>query len=292
MHWRTFVDWIFLILGFFQSLFLLLKYRPVVIFCKGGYVCVPMALAAVLFRKPIILHESDSVSGLANRILMKCAKIVCTGFPLEGSSKYVFTGNPIRSDFLEVSEADQNRGYELTGFSHERSTILVMGGSQGALYINQQVQEVLPQLVESHQVVHITGPGKGVDFSHHSYCQFEYLQDELKYIYAIADLAISRAGANSLADLAHFRIPSIIIPLPSAANNHQLLNAQFFAKRGAVIILEQEKVAAVDFQQTIESLINDQNRLSDMKNALQQLSIPDAATKIVDSILEPMQKRK
>lgn len=170
--------------------------------------------------------------GIANRIASKLAAIVCVAFPnlLKKGSKYRMTGNPIRS---EIAEGNAKEGYEFTGFKEELPVLLVWGGSQGAAEINEMIESDFENFTREFQIVHITGPGKSVSKSSLNYIHFEYLDEELKHVYAITDLVIGRAGANSLYELAYLKKPNIIIPL---SNTDQLNNAHYFEEKGAGII--------------------------------------------------------
>lgn len=285
-HPRIFVDWMLIILGFGQSLWLLIRYRPALVFCKGGYVCVPMALAASLIRIPIIAHESDMVPGLANRIIARFASTVCSGFPLNIFPKYVFTGNPLRMEMLVPPSDAPEKAYEFTKLDPNLPIILVMGGSQGAEWINQAIFKILPELLKKYQVVHLTGQGKEGEFQHPRYRQYPYLQDELQWMYSIASLVISRSGAGSLAELAFFGLPAILIPLPAAANNHQQKNAEYFAQRGAAEIITQLPINIPKIALAIDQLFVNEAKRTAMGQAMRALATPDAAERIAGELLK------
>lgn len=234
--WRNFIDPILVFLGFIQSLIILIRFRPHVIFSKGGYVSLPVVLAGFLLRRRIILHESDSRMGLANRIASKLANTVCVAFPelAEKGGKFHLTGNPIRS---EIKQGNAQKGYRLTGFKKGLPILLVWGGSQGAAQINGLIEEGFDKFTKAFQVIHITGAGKSLKKKHPNYVRFDYLGEELKHIYAITDMVIGRAGANSLYEVAALRKPNIIIPLKNA---DQLGNARYFEEKQAGIILKKE----------------------------------------------------
>lgn len=280
------VEWIFMVMGFFQSFWLLFRHRPLAVFCKGGYVGVPMAFAAWLCRYPIIAHESDTVAGLANRIIDRLAGTVCTGFPITGSIKYRFTGNPVRTDLMNLGRQEYLKAYELTGFKESVPTVLVMGGSQGAQFLNETVEKILLQLVEEFQVIHITGIGKGIAFQHANYTQYSHVHDELAYLYSITDIAVSRAGAGSISELAYFHIPTIYIPLPSSAGDHQRKNAQFVVEKGGGVLLDQDAVNSEQLLEEIQKLQSDETRREGMKRALIEISDDEAAEKIAGVILD------
>ena len=277
--WRNFVDPIFVILGFFQSLWILIRFWPHAVFTKGGFVSIPVALAAFILRRPIVLHESDSVMGLSNRIVSKLARKVCVAFPdvIQEKDKLEFTGNPIR---LSVLEGDMQKGYQLTGFNPHKPVLLVWGGSQGAQEINEIVEQNFSYIKSTFQIIHITGYGKQTSIQDESYIQFEYLGEELKHIYAITDLVVGRSGANSLYELALMQKPNILIPLKSSAHNHQQLNAEYFEKMGASLILRNQSLHDV-----LTALWHNPEKQERMKEALADVAKPDAAAKIAELIL-------
>jgi len=234
--WQNFVDPFFVALGFFQSFFILIRFWPHVVFSKGGFVGLPVVLAAFILRRKIILHESDSRMGIANRISSKLANHVCVAFPnlLKKNKKYRMTGNPIRP---EIATGSATEGFKLTGFKKSLPVLLVWGGSQGAFQINQMIEEEFKELTREFQIVHITGKGKSIKKRSLHYVHFEYLDENLKHIYAITDLVIGRAGANSLYEIAYLKKPNIIIPLKNA---DQIKNADYFSRNGASIIHTKE----------------------------------------------------
>ena len=277
-----------MVLGFFQSIFILISFRPQVVFSKGGYVSLPVVFAAFLMRIPIILHESDSRMGLTNRLTARMAKIVCVAFEdlLQGK-KYHLTGNPIRSDILN---GEAKKGYQLTGFNDKMPVLLVWGGSQGAQQINQLLMADLEQFTSCFQVIHVTGKGKcevrGARCDEDSnaalrtphsalknYISFEYLGNELRDIYAITDLMIGRAGANSLFEIAALQKPNIIIPL---LNSDQQNNARYFEKKKAALVYQKGDNL---FEMTLDLWQNKALR-SQMRKALKELSHPHAAEEI------------
>ena len=234
--WRNFIDPFFVLIGFFQSFVILIRFWPHVIFSKGGYVSLPVVLAAFILRRRVILHESDSRMGIANSIASKLASTVCVAFPnlLKKGKKYRMTGNPIRP---EIAKGSAEKGYKLTGFEKGLPVLLVWGGSQGAAEINNLIAENFKDFTREFQIVHITGKGKSIGKKSPRYVHFDYLDKELKHIYAITDLVIGRAGANSLYELAYLKKPNIIIPLNNA---DQLNNAHYFEEKKASVIYKKE----------------------------------------------------
>ena len=275
--WQNFIDPIFVIIGFFQSLIILIRFWPHVIFSKGGYVSVPIAFAAFILRRPLILHESDSRMGIANRISSKIAKRVCVAFPdlWEKCQKCILTGNPIRSEILD---GNPETGYKLTGFTSSRPTVLVWGGSQGAQEINEIIEKEFHRLKIHFQIIHITGAGKEVSIKDPAYSPFEYLGEELKHIYSITDFIVGRAGANSLYEIALVQKPNIIIPLNNA---DQQMNAQYFEEKGASIIMRESH----ELFDLLTALYNNPEKQKSMRQALKLIAKPHATEKIAELII-------
>lgn len=230
--------------GFSEARKFLKEYRPDVVFSKGGFVSVPVVRAAASLGIPCILHESDMTPGLANKLCVPVAVKVCCNFPetlkLLPASKAVLTGSPIRS---ELSQGDRIAGLDLCGFSANHPVIMVIGGSLGAVNVNKAVREALPKLLMDFQVVHLCGKGK-VDnllLNTAGYKQFEYVKSELKDLFAMADVVISRAGANAICELLALKKPNILIPLPaSSSRGDQLLNAKSFESQGFSIVIHED----------------------------------------------------
>ena len=232
--------------GYFEALHLMKRYKPDVVFSKGGFVAVPVVLAAKHYKIPVIIHESDMTPGLANKICIPSAAKVCCNFPETlkylPEGKAVLTGSPIRAELLQ---GDRLAGLQYTNLSAAKPIILVIGGSLGSVKVNGAVRSILPKLLEQFQVIHICGKGN-LDESligTPGYVQYEYVDSPLKHLFAAADLIVSRAGANSICEILALRKPNVLIPLSAAASRgDQILNANSFAKQGYSTVLEEEKV--------------------------------------------------
>lgn len=219
--------------------------KPDVIFSKGGFVSVPVVLAGKQNRVPVIIHESDMTPGLANKIAIPCAAKVCCNFPetLEHlpQEKAVLTGSPIRQELLSGNKL---AALDFCGFTSDKPVILVIGGSLGAVAVNNAVRSALPKLLENFQIIHLCGKGK-MDESltdTKGYRQFEYIKEELHDLFALADIVISRAGANAICELLALRKPNLLIPLSAnASRGDQILNARSFERQGFSIVLEEEE---------------------------------------------------
>jgi UDP-N-acetylglucosamine--N-acetylmuramyl-(pentapeptide) pyrophosphoryl-undecaprenol N-acetylglucosamine transferase len=224
------------------------KHRPDVVFSKGGFVSVPVVRAAASLGIPCVLHESDMTPGLANRLCIPVAYQVCCNFPetlrMIPGAKAVLTGSPIRE---ELTKGSRLAGLNLCGFSANIPVVLVMGGSSGAAQVNKAVRSALPKLLLGYQVVHLCGKGK-VDnllLNTPGYRQFEYVKNELKDLFAMADVVISRAGANAICELLALKKPNILIPLPAASSRgDQILNARSFESQGFSCVIQEDDLTA------------------------------------------------
>ena len=233
----------------------ILQYHPDIVFSKGGFVSVPVVLAAKHYKIPVIIHESDMTPGLANKICIPAAKKVCCNFPETlnylPKDKAVLSGSPIREELLT---GDRLSGLQYAGLSANRPVILVIGGSLGSVTVNHAVRSILPKLLSQFQVIHICGKGN-LDESligTSGYVQYEYVDKPLRHLFAAADLIISRAGANSICEILALRKPNILIPLSAAASRgDQILNANSFAKQGFSTVLEEEVLTSDTLYQAV-----------------------------------------
>lgn len=230
--------------GFSEARKYLKEYRPDVVFSKGGFVSVPVVRAASSLGIPCIIHESDMTPGLANRLCIPAACKVCCNFPETMRSlpadKAVLTGSPIRA---ELTQGNPVAGLDLCGFTANKPVIMVIGGSLGAANVNKAVREALPKLLEDFQVVHLCGKDKidNLLLNTAGYKQFEYIKAELKDLFAMADIVISRAGANAICELLALKKPNILIPLPaSSSRGDQILNARSFESQGFSIVISED----------------------------------------------------
>lgn len=231
---KTVPDFFRFFRGIWQSYWLLRKIKPALVFSSGGYVALPVALAAKLRGIPVLSHETDSYPGLANRIISKVAEKIFLGYQSAAGyfpeKKTQYVGNPISKKLFQGS---RERALKTLGFIPEKPLLMVMGGSQGAKQINELIWQILPELAEEWQIVHLTGQGpiaKGQGLK--NYKSFEYVKDEYVDFLTAADLMITRGGGNSLAEIAALGKPAIVIPLPlpAAAGDHQRKNADEMCK--------------------------------------------------------------
>ena len=252
--------------------------KPDIIFSKGGFVSVPVVLAAKRRHVPAIIHESDMTPGLANKLTLPAATKVCCNFPetLEHlpEGKAVLTGSPIRQELLT---GDKYKAREFLHFTSDKPVIMVVGGSLGAVAVNEAVRQILPELLKSFQVIHLCGRGK-VDASLsglEGYAQFEYIKEELRHLFALTDLVISRAGANAICELLALHKPNLLIPLSAnASRGDQILNARSFERQGFSVVLEEEELDHTILLNAIQALYkNRDSYITAMKNSSQQNSI-------------------
>ena len=275
---QNFTDPFRVLKGFGEAKRLIKELQPDVIFSKGGFVSVPVVLAGKHNKVPTIIHESDMTPGLANKIAIPSATKVCCNFPetLEHlpKDKAVLTGSPIRQELLS---GNRIAAMDLCHFSADKPVILVIGGSLGSVAVNNAVRLALPELLEHFQIVHLCGKGKVDDSltSMKGYTQFEYIKDELRDIFALADIVISRAGANAICELLALRKPNLLIPLSAnASRGDQILNARSFERQGFSMVLEEEELTKESLLEAVRKLYNDRSRFMDaMRDSNQQNSI-------------------
>lgn len=257
--WKNFSDPFRVLKGYGQAVSLMKKIKPDVVFSKGGFVSVPVVLAARHCHIPAIIHESDITPGLANKIAIKGAKKVCCNFPETmkylPADKAVLTGSPIRR---ELFSGNAENAIRLCNFKdHSKPVLLIIGGSLGSKIVNEAVRKVLPELLEKFYVIHLCGKGN-LDNSLSGtigYAQFEYASSELTDMFALADMAISRAGANSICELLALHKPNILIPLSAAASRgDQVLNANSFKKQGFSYVLEEEHLTAESLLKAVQEV--------------------------------------
>lgn len=262
--------------------------KPDVIFSKGGFVSVPVVLAGKSRHVPTIIHESDMTPGLANKLSLSAATKVCCNFPETlnylPEGKAVLTGSPIRQELLS---GDKYKARNLLGFTSDKPVILIVGGSLGSVVVNDAVRGVLPELLKTYQVIHLCGRGK-VDESLkdlEGYAQFEYVKEELKDLFALTDIVISRAGANAICELLALHKPNLLIPLSAnASRGDQILNARSFERQGFSVVLEEEELNQEVLLSSINQLYeNRETYIHTMKQSSQQNSI-DTIMDLIESV--------
>lgn len=287
---QNFTDPFRVIRGFGEASRLIRLLRPDVIFSKGGFVTVPVVLAGRKCKVPTIIHESDMTPGLANKLSIPSAWKVCCNFPETVSKlpkdKAVLSGSPIRQELLS---GDKLKALDFTGFSSDKPVILVIGGSLGAAAVNEAIRKILPDLLKDFQIIHLCGKNKldpslnGID----GYVQYEYIKDELKDLFALTDIVISRAGANAICELLALNKPNLLIPLPaSASRGDQILNARSFERQGFSAVLEEEEMTGEKLLSAIRELYRDRAQYAEaMRRSSQQDSI-DTIIELIESAVQ------
>lgn len=295
---QNFLDFFKAPIGFLQSLWILLIFMPDVVFSKGGYASVPVILAASIYRIPIIVHESDAVPGSANRLLAKFANNVVLAYPSAQeffeSARVAIFGNPVRPEVVGGDPAAARTALHLT---ESRPTVFFFGGSQGAQIINWAVVEGLNDMLRNFQIIHQIGQTnydevikytreKGVKEGRDGYLAYKLMDAEtLKNAYAAADLVVSRAGANSIAEIAANGKPCILIPLANSANDHQRMNAYEIAKIGGALVLEESNLGQHILLQKINDILQNQELKSSMSERVRAFYHPQAADNIAQGII-------
>lgn len=287
---KNFTDPFKVLKGCMEARRIIRKLQPDVVFSKGGFVSVPVVLAAAHYKIPVILHESDMTPGLANRICIPSARKVCCNFPETLShlpkQKAVLTGSPIRQELLT---GDAVKALRFTGLTPDRPVLLVMGGSLGATAVNEAVRSILPRLLKEFQVIHLCGKGK-VDPSLSAlsgYVQYEYIQDELKDLFALSDIVISRAGANAICELLALRKPNLLIPLSAAASRgDQILNARSFERQGFSLVMEEEAVTPEALLAAVHQLYENRISFTDAMAASQQTDAIETITGLIEEAVK------
>jgi len=279
-----------IVAGFFKSLFLLLWSRPDIIFSTGGYTSFPAVIAGYILRIPIVLHEQNVLPGKTNRLLARLAQKIAVSFDESSrylrSSKVEYTGNPVRRSILEIKEKT----------SFDGGTVAFIGGSQGALSINDAVIGMLPLLGSApavKRIIHITGRAdhERINDLRRSYSgpvvyePHAYMKD-MSGVLSDSDLIVSRAGATMIAEITACGLPSVLIPYPFASEKHQDINAGVLKDKGAALVLSQDKLSARSLLDIISPLIADPGRLRHMSVNSSKLAKKNAVERILDLLYE------
>ncbi len=283
---KNFTDPFKVIHGFDQAHHILRTTKPDIVFSKGGFVSVPVVLAAWKLGIPAIIHESDMTPGLANRIASRGATRICCNFPETlaylPANKAVLTGTPIRE---ELRLGNKERALSFCGFTPDKPVLLIMGGSIGSVFINNAVRESLDTLLETYQIIHLCGKGNTDDALNgkQGYQQYEYISRELPDLFAAASLVVSRAGANAICELLALHKPNILIPLSrNASRGDQILNAQSFEKQGFSYVIEEENVTAQSLLAAISYVDHNQESYKEAMEKSGQLNSIDTIVGLIE----------
>ena len=278
---KNFTDPFKVMKGIMQAYRILSKEKPDVVFSKGGFVAVPVVIAATMKKIPVVAHESDMTPGLANKLSAPFCDKLCVTF--RESLKYikdnkgVLTGSPIREEILK---GNKEKGKEFCGFNDNKEILFIMGGSLGSKLINEEIRKNLERLLEKFNIIHICGKGN-IDTSLNKkkgYKQFEYVTEELPDLMKAADYIISRAGANSIFEFLALKKPTLLIPLSKkASRGDQILNSKSFEKEGYSLMIEEENLVGDALYNKILELKNRKDELiknmenSDSKNGVESI---------------------
>ena len=284
---KNFSDPFRVLKGIGEARALMKELDPDIVFSKGGFVAVPVVRAAAARHIPVISHESDMTPGLANKLSMPMAKKICCNFPETAATlpaeKAVVTGTPVRAELLSGS---RENGYRFTRVDRDRPVLMIIGGSLGATAVNEAVRRILPQLLPTFNVVHLCGKGK-VDPSLNGlagYRQYDYIREELADLFALADIVISRAGANAICELLALRKPNLLIPLSAkASRGDQILNAASFEKQGYSMVLQEDDMTDEDLLKAVFELYENRSRYIE---AMEKNTQKDSVTIITELIEE------
>jgi UDP-N-acetylglucosamine--N-acetylmuramyl-(pentapeptide) pyrophosphoryl-undecaprenol N-acetylglucosamine transferase len=284
---KNFTDPFKVLKGILQAIVILKKEKPNIVFSKGGFVAVPVVIAAHLSKIPVIAHESDLTPGLANRLSAPYCTRVCVTFPESvkniKDNKGVLTGTPIREELLKGSRI---LGRQICGFEDKKPVLLIIGGSLGSKFINDTIRKVIDKLIESYNIVHICGKGnidKSLE-SRKSYKQFEYISEELPHVMNAADIVISRAGANAIFELLALRKPNLLIPLSKkSSRGDQILNAASFERSGYSLVIQEDDLNERILLEKLEELYENKDKFI---NKMSSSSIKNGVDNIIRLIQE------
>ena len=288
---KNFTDPLKVIKGIFEARKIIKKQKPDIVFSKGGFVSVPVVLAAFFNRVPVIAHECDITPGLANKLVAPYCTKVCVTFPeaVKGikNGKGVVTGNPIRR---ELFEGNKIKAYEICGFKNKKPVLMIIGGSLGSKVINEVIRAKLEKLILEYNIIHICGSGN-IDkllLDKNGYKQFEYTKDELPHLLASADIVVSRAGANVIFELLALKKPNLLIPLSAkASRGDQILNAKSFEKSGYSMVIQDEELIPDNLEIKIRELYNDRDKYIENMNG----SNTEKSIDLIVGLIEKYRKR-
>lgn len=301
---RNIRDLFVTLVGFFQSLWLLVRVKPDVVFTKGGFVCVPLGLAAKLMGIPLVIHDSDAHPGLANRILSRWATTIATGSPIEHypypKEKTHYVGIPVDTSFAPVTEATQRELKANLGFHDiDKPLIVVTGGGLGARTINRAVVSIAPQLVDGAAVYHITGTTTYDEIMAHApelidYQIVPFISTGMAPVLGAADIVVSRVGATTMQELAAMAKPVVMIPNPYLTGGHQLKNARVYEEADAAVTVDEEELDKnpLVLRRALEELLADSARRKALGKALHYFARPDAAVDMAALIVDAVRPRQ
>lgn len=256
--------------------------KPDLVFCKGGYACVPPAIAAKRRGIPVITHESDVSAGLANKFIAKRCKKVLTSFPQTAKQfgNGIYTGTPMRNNLFNRNRAEARAKFGLD----MRPTIIVLGGGNGSQIINEAVRRVAPKICKDFNILHVCGKGNAVNTNIYGYKQIEF-ENDMGLVYACADIAVSRCGSNCANELIALKIPTLFIPLENKrSRGDQVKNAEYFLNSGLCRVLKEAELSDKSLIEGIYAVMND----TKLKTALSACRIECGNDKIIREIISTL----
>lgn len=288
---KNFTDPFKIIKGIAQALSILSKEKPDVIFSKGGFVAVPVVIAASIKSIPVVAHESDITPGLANKLSAPFCNKLCVTFReslnFVKGNKGVLTGSPIRKEILQ---GDKNKGKKICNFIDDKEILFIMGGSLGSKIINDEIRKNLDMLLKLFNIIHICGKGN-IDETlkaKNGYKQFEYVSEKLPDLMKAADYIISRAGANSIFEFLALKKPTLLIPLSKkASRGDQILNSKSFKKEGYALMLEEEEIA---YNTLYNKILELKDKKEELVSNMERSKAKNGVEAIIEVILSSIKK--
>jgi len=294
---QSMIDFFKYVISFLQAVVYVFNYMPDVIFSKGGHASLPVVLAGWIFHIPVLIHESDAVARPIDKFMFRFAKKITISFEntkdIYNSKKTLFTGHPVRSFIVE---GDKEKAIESFDIDRKKRVILFMAGSEGAEKINNLIMSILPTLLKKYEIVHQCGIGNydkvrsvvermnipNLD----SYHLFPFFKRRIADAYAVCDLVVSRAGANTVSEIMTVGKPSILIPLASAVSDKQTKNAFYYYERGASVLVSEKNLRPNLIINTINEIFKNSLKTIEMRKAAKQMSHPEASRKIAEEIIK------
>lgn len=286
--WQNVVDFFKVAYGFLQSVTKLLLWRPDVIFTKGGYVCLPVGMAARVLRIPLVIHDSDAHPGLTNRILSRWATKIATGAPLEyyqyPETKAHYVGIPINEAFRSYTSKEQAAAKREWGIDVDKPLVVITGGGLGAKRLNGVVLKVLPKLQRMASVILVSGAGQYEELAkvvpkNSEHFQLHPFVSNMYSLLGAADIAVTRAGATTILELAALAKPTIIVPNAALTGGHQLKNAAVYGDAQAAIVLDEDSMVERPdiLVKAVKAYLSDPKTTQAMARRLHQFAKPNAA---------------
>ena len=296
-------DSLLLLLGFFQCFFKLILWRPDVVFLKGGYVCLPIGLAAHILRIPFVIHDSDTVPGLTNRILSRFAHHIATGMPLDNynypTDKATYVGIPTSDRFVPISKQDQRELKTKLGFDPDTPLALITGGGLGARSINLAVVSCIDQLLRITNLQLISGKDNFDEvnsllekhrdsINSDNFRHYSFVSNNYEDVFLASDIIVARAGATNITELASAAKTAIIVPNAKLPGSHQTKNAEFLLRSHAAIVIDNDQLGADPsiLADTIQNLLQNHELSRELAHSIHQLAMPDAASAVASIILK------